>query len=165
VRGRGRRLIPVSAKSAPRKTSPAQQQSMLASATARAVSHGSNARKLARYLERVRWMVGTGFWIHFPETDRFVEVLSYQQAKYSPTGRDRLIPCLMIYGRELYEATEAEYQAFMSANPAGLDRLDCNPARDADRRSRGILPRAPSEGIRQPDAYAVLRDDRIRRTG
>ena len=134
-------------------------------AAASALRHGSNARKLARYLERSRWMIGTGFWVYRSEQDRFEEIVSIQQADVSPTKADRFIPNLMVYGREVYEAGDAVWAAFCRAHPGGIDALDCNPARDADRLRRGILPKLPSEGIRQPEAFAVLRDEKVRRTG
>lgn len=124
--------------------------------------YGSNPRKLARYLARTAWMLQTGFWTYYPERDLWEEVISYQGAEVSPDGRARLIENLQVYGREVYEAEDPIWAAFLSAHPAGLDALDCQPARNPGRIRRGVPLKRPSEALRAPDAYAVIRDGKIR---
>lgn len=124
--------------------------------------YGSNPRKLSRYLSRTAWMLQTGFWTHYPERDCWEEVISYQGPEVSLDGRAHLIENLQVYGREVYEAEEPVWAAFLRAHPAAIDALDCNPARDADRVWRGVPLKRASDGLRAPDAFAVNRDGKIR---
>lgn len=128
------------AEPAPSKTSPAVAW----------FRNGSNPGKLSRYRSRVAWMIRYGAtWTYYPEDDLFEEKVSTQPAHHSPTGRARFIPSLRIYGREVYELSDADWNRFISAHPQAIALW-----------SADFLPKSPG-GIFDVDAYAMDREGRI----
>lgn len=111
----------------------------------------TTASKRSRFHSRVAEMFREG-WIHFPDGDLFVEKVSVQVAKWSPTGRPRFLQnCRRVYGREVFEASERTWRDYLDGHPLAILALDAQ------------WKTKPAEsGLLAADAFAVHDKEPVR---
>lgn len=112
-----------------------------------------NISQHSRFLARVRFMLGegpndAGTFVYYPEEDRFEEIVSAQSGRYSPTGQPRIIPCLTVFGREVYEMPEHHWRLFLHGHPGAVARYSAEF-------------NEPSEALLDIDAFAATRQDNV----
>jgi hypothetical protein len=112
--------------------------------------YGEIAVKRERFRARVAFLRRAGTFAYYPERDTFEEMVSVQAAKWSPTGKPRVMSGLAITGREVFEASDYEWARFLEYHPLAVLKLGAehNP------------PSTPG-GHLDRDAYALLGNDRI----
>ena len=91
-------------------------------------------------------------WLHFPAEDLFVEKVSVQAGRWSPTGRPRFLPnSRKVYGREVFEADDRVWRDFLDGHPLAILALDARWKHKPD-----------GSGLVAADAVAVHDQEPIR---
>lgn len=110
-----------------------------------------NASKRIRFDSRRAELLRSG-WIYFPETTLFVEKVSVQIAKWSPTGKPRFLPnCRRVYEREVFDVPEPVWRHFLEGHPLAITAVDATfkaPPKDG--------------GLVAPDAFAVHDEEPVK---
>lgn len=107
-----------------------------------------------RFEQRRRDLIRSG-WVYFPETTLFVEKVSVQAAKWSPTAKPRFLPnCRRVYEREVFQAADAVWRAYLEGHPLAISELDA-----------AFRPPPTGGGLWTPNAVAVHDDDPVRSVG
>lgn len=115
------------------------------------VRWGEIGVKRERFRARAAFMRSAGTFTYYPGEDRFEEVVSVQAAKWSPTGKPRIMPQgLSIYGREVFDAPENEWRMFLEGHPLAIAKY-----------SSEFNPPSEPGGYLDRDAFAIIGHDRI----
>lgn len=114
-------------------------------------SAGGVAIKRERFRARVAFLKRAGTFTYYPGEDRFEEVVSVQAARWSPTGKVRILPAgLTVYGREVFEAPEPEWRMFLEGHPLAIAKY-----------SSEFNPPSEASSYLDRDAFALIGHDRI----